>query len=122
MRDVGKPVRIPNTGIGAAQKKIEKEPNEIVRLLRALRSSILLIQEQPVYGISLFERILRLDRASAEKFYGLFRKQYSPELTLPDPIVEDLLAIGTFRSKEKDKGLLNAQAVRDWIFAEKAKR
>ena len=122
MRDVGKFVRIPNTGLGAAQKKIDKEPDEIVRLLRALRASMLLIQEQSEYGISLFEKIMRLDRASAEKFYALFRDQYSPELTRPDLAVEDLLAIGTFRSKEKDKSLLDAQAVRDWSFAEKARR
>jgi hypothetical protein len=30
-------VRIPITGIGATQKKMEKDPDEIVRLLRALR-------------------------------------------------------------------------------------
>ena len=35
------------------------------------------IQEQRDYGIALFEKI-RFDRASAEKFYGIFREQYNP--------------------------------------------
>jgi hypothetical protein len=34
-------VRIPITGIGATQKKMEKDPDEIVRLLRALRLATL---------------------------------------------------------------------------------
>src|SRR5215813_11315359 len=40
-------VRIPLTGIGATQKKMEKDPDEIVRLLRALRSATLLLLEKP---------------------------------------------------------------------------
>jgi hypothetical protein len=41
--------------------------------------------------------------------------------TLPY-IVEDLLAVGTFRLKEKPKTALSLQSVRDWSFGEKAKR
>jgi hypothetical protein len=43
-------------------------------------------------------------------------------LTLPDSVIDDLLAVGTFRLKEKPKAALSQQAVRDWSFAEKAKR
>jgi ABC-type nitrate/sulfonate/bicarbonate transport system substrate-binding protein len=117
--ELSKLVRIPLTGIGATQKKIEKESDEIVRLLRALRASILRLQQQPEYSVGLFEKVMRLDRPSAEKLYGLVRDQYNPELTLPDSIVEDLLAVGTFRSK--DKATYNLQSIRDWTFAEKAK-
>jgi hypothetical protein len=52
----------------------------------------------------------------------LYRDQYNPDLSLPDSVVEDLLAVGTFRLKEKPKAALNLQSVRDWSFAEKAKR
>jgi ABC-type nitrate/sulfonate/bicarbonate transport system substrate-binding protein len=117
--ELSKLVRIPLTGIGATQKKIEKESDEIVRLLRALRASILRLQQQPEYSVGLFEKVMRLDRPSAEKLYGLVRDQYNPELTLPDSIVEDLLAVGTFRSN--DKATYNLQSIRDWTFAEKAK-
>lgn len=120
MREMAKIARIPITGTVVTQKKIDREPDEIVRMLRALRSAMLLIQEQPEYGVGIFEKILRLDRASAKEFYALFREQYNTELLLPDGVVEDLLAVGTFRTKEKAK--VNVQSVRDWSFAEKAKR
>jgi len=119
-RELGELVRIPVTGVAATHKKIDKDADEIVRLLRALRSSIVLLQEQPEHSIGLFEKVMRLDHPSAEKLYGLVRDQYNPELTLPDSVVEDLLAVGTFRSKEK--ATVNLQSVRDWSFAEKAKR
>ena len=119
--ELSKLVRIPLTGIGATQKKIEKDPDEIVRLLRALRFATLLLLEKPDYTLSLFDRILRMQPPLAEKLYKLYREQYNPELTLADSVVEDLLAVGTFRLKEKPKGALTVQAVRDWSFAEKAR-
>jgi ABC-type nitrate/sulfonate/bicarbonate transport system substrate-binding protein len=119
-RELNEYVRIPVTGVVVTQKKMEKDADEMVQLLRALKLAILWLQQQPEYTISLFERVMRLDRPSAEKFYGLVRDQYNPELTLPDADVEDLLAVGNFRSKEKPT--VNLQTVRDWTFAEKAKR
>jgi ABC-type nitrate/sulfonate/bicarbonate transport system substrate-binding protein len=115
-------VRIPLTGIGATQKKMERDPDEIVRLLRALRSATLLLLEKPEYSLSLFDRILRVQPPLADQLYKLYRDQYNPDLSLPDSVVEDLLAVGTFRLKEKPKTAVNLQSVRDWSFAEKAKR
>jgi NitT/TauT family transport system substrate-binding protein len=120
--ELSKLVRIPLTGVGATQKKVERDPDEIVRLLRALRSATLLLLEKPEYSLSLFDRILRVEPPLAEKLYKLYRDQYNPELSLPDSVVEDLLAVGTFRLKEKPKAAVNLQSVRDWSFAEKAKR
>ena len=37
-------------------------------------------------AVGLFEKAMRLDRPSAEKFYGLVRDQYNPDLTLPDGV------------------------------------
>jgi len=81
-----------------------------------------LLLERPDYSVALFERILRVEPALVEKLYKLYRDQYNPDLSLPDSVVEDLLAVGTFRLKEKPKTALSLQLVRDWSFAEKAKR
>ncbi len=121
-QELGKLVRIPITGIGATLKKMEKDPDEIVRLLRALRLSTLYLLQNSEYRSALFQRVMRVDAATAETLFKLYREQYNPELTLPDSIVDDLLAVGTFRLKEKPKSALNQQNVRDWSFAEKAKR
>lgn len=115
-------VRIPITGISAAQRKIEKEPNEIVHVLRAVRAAILFLQAQREAAVGLMEKTLNLDHAIAERFYPLYREEYNPELTVPDSIVDEWVAMGTFRAKEKEKRAANIQAVYDWTFAEKAKK
>jgi ABC-type nitrate/sulfonate/bicarbonate transport system substrate-binding protein len=120
--ELGALVRIPITGVGATLKKIERDGDEIVQLLRGLRLSTPYLLQNPEYSMGLFQRIMRMDAPLADKLFKLYRDQYNPELTLPDGIVEDLLAVGTFRLKEKPKSALSVQTVRDWSFAEKAKR
>ena len=97
-----------------------KDGNEIVRLLRALRSASQFVQVQRGYVVGLFEKNLRFDSPSAEEFNSLLRDRYNPELTLPDGAIEDFLAVGTFGSKEKEKAAVNLPTVRDWSFAERA--
>jgi ABC-type nitrate/sulfonate/bicarbonate transport system substrate-binding protein len=121
-RELGELVRIPITGIGATQKKMEKDPDEIVRLLRALRLATIYLLQNSQYSHGLFQRIMRVDAAAADKLFKLYRDEYNPDLTLPDAIVKDLLAVGTFRLKEKPKNALGPEGVRDWSFAERAKR
>jgi ABC-type nitrate/sulfonate/bicarbonate transport system substrate-binding protein len=115
-------VKIPIFGVSTSQKKIDKEPNEIVHFLRAVRTAILFIQNEREIGVGLMEKTLKLDRAAAERFYLLYREQYNPELTVPESVVKEWIAVGTFRDKEKKKGGVEEQAVYDWTFAEKAKR
>ncbi len=121
-QELGRLVRVPITGVGATVKKMQKDPDEIVRLLRALRLSILYLLQNPEYSQTLFQRVMHVDAAAADKLFALYRDQYNPDLTLPDSVVEDLLAVGTFRLKEKSESTLGPQAVRDWSFAGKAKR
>ncbi len=121
-QELGQLVRIPITGIGATQKKMEKDPDEIIRLLRALRLATMYLLQNPEYSHGLFQRIMHVDAAAADKLFKLYRDQYNPELTLPDSVIDDLLAVGTFRLKEKPKAALTVQSVREWSFAEKAKR
>ena len=121
-QELGQFVRIPITGIGATLKKMEKDSDEIVRILRALRLSTLYLLQNPEYSVALFQKIMRVEPALADKLFKLYRDQYNPELTLPDSVIDDLLAVGTFRLKEKPKAALSQQAVRDWSFAEKARK
>jgi ABC-type nitrate/sulfonate/bicarbonate transport system substrate-binding protein len=113
-------VRIPINGLSTSQRKIEREPDEIVRMLRALRNAVLFLQNQREIGAGLVEKLLKLDRPAAERFYALYREQYNPDLTVPDSVVEEWIAVGTFRAKEKVT--VKPQVVVDWSFAEKARR
>jgi len=96
-------VRIPITGLSTTQRKIEKEPDEIVRVLRGQRSAILFLQSQREIGVGLLEKLLKLDRPAAERFYSVYRDQFNPDLTVPDSVVEEWIAVGTFRNEGKDQ-------------------
>ncbi|HYJ16468.1 MAG TPA: ABC transporter substrate-binding protein [Candidatus Limnocylindria bacterium] len=112
-------VKIPIVGLSTTQRKIDREPDEIVRYLRALRNAILFLQSQREAGVSLIEKLLKLDRPVAERFYGIYRDQYNPDLSVPDSVVEEWIAVGTFRAKEKI--IAKPSVVVDWSFAEKAR-
>jgi NitT/TauT family transport system substrate-binding protein len=113
-------VRIPIAGLSTTQRKIDKEPDEIARMLRGLRHAILFLQSQREIGVGLLEKLLKLDRPAAERFYAVYRDQYNPELTVPDAVAEEWIAVGTFRAKEKIS--VKASVVYDWTFAERARR
>ena len=120
VKEMAEFVRIPINGLSTSQRKIDREPDEIVRMLRALRNAILFLQNQREIGAGLVEKLLRLDRPVAERYYALYREQYNPDLTVPDSVVEEWIAVGTFRAKEKTTA--KTQSVVDWSFAERAKK
>jgi ABC-type nitrate/sulfonate/bicarbonate transport system substrate-binding protein len=113
-------VRIPIAGLSTTQRKIDKEPDEITRVLRGLRNAILFLQSQREIGVGLLEKLLKLDRAAAERFYAIYRDQYNPDLTVADSVAEEWIAVGTFRTKEKIS--VKPSLVYDWTFAERARR
>jgi NitT/TauT family transport system substrate-binding protein len=113
-------VRIPIAGLSTTQRKIDKEPDEIVRVLRGQRAAMLFLQGQREIGVSLLEKLLQLDHSAAERFYSVYRDQYNPDLTVPDSVAEEWVAVGTFRAKEKIS--VKPQVVYDWTFAERARR
>jgi ABC-type nitrate/sulfonate/bicarbonate transport system substrate-binding protein len=119
VKEVAEFVRIPISGLSTSQRKIDREPDEIVKILRAVRGAIQLIQSQREIGVGLLEKILKLDRPAAERFYALYREQYNPELSVPDTVAEEWIAVGTFRAK--DKSAVAPSVVRDWTFAEKTR-
>ena len=119
VRQLSELVRIPITGLSLAQRKIDKDPDEIVHILRGLRAAILFLQSEREMGIGLLEKLLNIDRAAAERFYALYREQFNPDLSVPDSVVEEWISVGTFRAKEKPS--VKPQAVVDWTFAERAR-
>jgi ABC-type nitrate/sulfonate/bicarbonate transport system substrate-binding protein len=64
--------------LSTSQRKIDREPDEIVRMLRALRNAISFLQSQREISAGLVEKLLKLDRPVAERFYALYREQFNP--------------------------------------------
>ena len=113
-------VKIPINGLSTSQRKIDREPDEIVRMLRALRNANLFLQIQREISAGLVEKLLKLEHPVAERFYALYREQFNPDLTVPDLVVEEWISVGTFRAKERI--IPKPQQVVDWTFAERARR
>ena len=111
-------VKIPINGLSTSQRKIDREPDEVVRMLRALRNASLFLQNEREISAGLVEKLLKLDRSVAERFYALYREQFNPDLTVPDSVVEESISVGRFRAKEKITAK-RQQAV-DSTFAERA--
>jgi NitT/TauT family transport system substrate-binding protein len=124
MREMAEYVKLPNAGIAVTQRKIDKDPDQIIRVLRAMRVATTFIQQQREASVTLLTKTLNLSRPAADKFYPVYRDQYNPELIVPDSVLEEYLAVASFRlkDKEKEKEFVKIQALRDWSFAEKAKR
>jgi hypothetical protein len=92
----------------------------MVRMLRALRNANSFLQNHREISAGLVEKLLKLDRPVAERFYAPYREQFNPDLTVPESLVEEWISVGTFRVKEKIT--VKPQQVVDWTFAEKARR
>jgi len=52
---------------------MEKDPDEIIRLLRALRLSTLYLVQNPEYSLALFQRIMHADALTSDKLFKLYR-------------------------------------------------
>ncbi len=52
-------------------------------MLRALRNANLFLQNQREISAGLVEKLLKLDRSVAERFYALYREQFTPILRYP---------------------------------------
>jgi hypothetical protein len=56
--------------------KNDREPEQIVRMLRARHNANLFLQNEREISAGLVEKFLKLDRSVAERFYALYREQF----------------------------------------------
>ena len=116
IKEIAEFVKIPINGLGTPQRKIDQEPDEVVRMLRALRNANLFLQNQR----EISGRTLEARTPIAERFYALYREQFNSDLTVPNSVVEEWISVGTSRAKEKIT--VKPQQVGDWTFADRARR
>jgi hypothetical protein len=57
------------------------------------------------------EKLLKLERPVAERFYALYREQFNPDLAIPDSVVEEWISGGRLRSKEKSPPSRNRSSI-----------
>ena len=83
----------------------------MVRMLRALRNANSFLQNHREISAGLVEKLLKLDRPVAERFYAPYREQFNPDLTVPESLVEEWISVGTFRVKEKSPSSRNRSSI-----------
>jgi hypothetical protein len=65
------------------------------------------------------EKLLKLDRPVAERFYALYREQFNPDLTVPESVVKNGFPWERLEQKKKSPPNRNS---RRWTFTERAER
>lgn len=121
VQELAKVVRLPNAGIAVTQTKIRANPEQIVRVLQALRTATLFVQREAKQSISILESFLKLEPEAAERFYQMYKDQFQPELKAPDEVLDEFRAMAGFRLKTKEKPFADVASIRDWSFVEKIK-
>jgi hypothetical protein len=65
-------------GLSTSQRKIDREPDEIVRMLQPLPNANFFCKISARSAPGLVEKLLKLDRSVADRFYALYREQHDP--------------------------------------------
>jgi hypothetical protein len=80
----------------------------------------LFLQNQREISAGLVEKLLKLDRPVAKRFYALYGEQFNPDPAISAAVVEEWISVATFRAKEKITA--KPQQDVDWTFAESGRR
>jgi ABC-type nitrate/sulfonate/bicarbonate transport system substrate-binding protein len=118
--ETSKWVELPGGGLAVAESKIRRNPDEVMKVLRAVQRGSRFIRENSEETVAIGMNWLRIDRDTGEKLYKILRELSVDDLIVPDRLVTNAVHLSVFRQREKlDVGL---DKIRDWSFAERAKR
>ena len=80
-------------------------------MLRALRNANLFLQNHREISAGLVEKLLKLDRSTAERCYAPYPEQFNPDLTVPDAVVEEWISVERLEQKEKITAKRNRSSI-----------
>ncbi len=100
-------IRIPSTGLVAAREKLDRKPDQIRRMTRALSRARAFAREQKPAVIPILKRFLRIeDEDLLSKIYDLHGRAESP-----DGRIDPVLAAETIRATRLAEGVARDIAV-----------
>ena len=115
---LGERLEMPLSGVGVRDETIQKNPGQVLGLVRAIYRSVVFAKANPEETIQAFMDWTRLDRELAVKSYELGTKSWPDNLVLSDPAIKAV--VDQAQAELKLKGPIPLDKVRDWSFAEKA--
>ena len=116
---LGKVMDLPQGGIGTYERRLKENPEEVVRVMRAVSRGIQFIKSHREETIDFMMAWLNLDRSVAEPVYPILLESMADFGLTEDSVVESAVDAAKFQFR-MDKEVPLDQ-VRDWSFARRAR-
>jgi ABC-type nitrate/sulfonate/bicarbonate transport system substrate-binding protein len=117
---LGERLEMPLSGVGVRDETIQKNPGQVLGLLRAIHRALLVAKANPEETVQAFMEWTRVDRELATKSYELGTKSWPDNLIISDAAIKAV--VDQAQTELKIRGPIPLDKVRDWSFAEKVTR
>jgi ABC-type nitrate/sulfonate/bicarbonate transport system substrate-binding protein len=117
---LGERLEMPLSGVGVRDETIQKNPGQVLGLVRAIYRAVVFAKANPEETVQAFMEWTRVDRELAVKSYELGTKSWPDNLIISDAAIKAV--VDQAQVELKLKGPIPLDKVRDWSFAEKATR
>jgi NitT/TauT family transport system substrate-binding protein len=116
---LGKVIDMPQGGLGTYDKKLQENPDEVVRVMKAIARGIQLIKSSREETVRFMMSWLTLERAVAEGAYPIVAESLADFGITEDSVIESAVEAAKFQGLGDREISLNQ--LRDWSFARKAR-
>ena len=116
---LGKVMDLPQGGLGVHEKRLQEQPDEIVRVMKAVSRGIQFIKTSRDETIRFMVPWLNLERSVAAGAYPLVVESLADFGIVEDSVIESAMEAARFQGRS-EKAVPLSQ-VRDWSFAQKAR-
>jgi len=116
----GERIELPLSGLATRDETIQKNPKQVFGMVRAVFRAMAFAAANQEETIQMLMNWLKLDREVAARSYELGKRSWSDGGVVSDAAVQTLIDQSMLELKSKDAVPLDK--VRNWNFAEQAKR
>jgi ABC-type nitrate/sulfonate/bicarbonate transport system substrate-binding protein len=113
----GERLEMPLSGVGVRDETIQKNPGQVLGLVRAIHRAVVFAKANPEGAAQAFMEWARVDRELGVKSYELGTKSWPDNLVISDAAIKAV--VDQAQAELKIRGPLPLDKVRDWSFAEK---
>jgi len=117
---LGERLELPLAGLGVRDETIQKNPKQILAMIRAVFRAIAFAKANPEETMRMLVDWVRVDQEVAAKSYELGKRSWSEGGVVADAAVKVVVDQSMLELKAKDPVPLDK--VRNWTFADQARR
>jgi NitT/TauT family transport system substrate-binding protein len=116
---LGKVMDLPQGGLGAHEKRLQENPQEVVRVMKAIARGIQWVKSEREETVKFMMSWLSLDRSVADAVYPIVSESLADYGIAEDGVLESAVDAARFSGlTERDVPM---SQLRDWSFAQKAR-